>query len=267
MPALIYTYFNMNDPVVGGYAPERVALRRAIAMGFDTPSLIRVAFAGQAIPAMQLLPPGVAGHDSALDGKALYDPAGARALLDRFGYNARDPSGYRDAPDGKPLVLTQNSVPASWARDVDMLWIGSMRAIGLKIRINSAPFAELLKQSAAGQLQMFNVGIRSLDASGFQVLQTLWGSSPPDTNRSRFKLAEYDKTYEAFVRTPPGVERNALVRRMSDLVQAYAPLAYQFYPIGNFVLQPWVKGFHPSPFGASWKYLDIDKAVHKPAAR
>ncbi|MHA4875808.1 hypothetical protein, partial [Enterococcus faecium] len=30
-PDVTYTYFNMDDPVVGGYTPERVALRRAIA--------------------------------------------------------------------------------------------------------------------------------------------------------------------------------------------------------------------------------------------
>ena len=28
-----FTYFNMEDPVVGGYTPEKIALRRAISMG------------------------------------------------------------------------------------------------------------------------------------------------------------------------------------------------------------------------------------------
>ena len=37
LPALIYTYFNQEDPVIGGNSPERIALRRAIAMGFNTP--------------------------------------------------------------------------------------------------------------------------------------------------------------------------------------------------------------------------------------
>ncbi|MEO8135014.1 MAG: heme-binding protein, partial [Betaproteobacteria bacterium] len=34
-PSLQYTYFNMEDPLVGGYTPERMALRRAIVMGYD----------------------------------------------------------------------------------------------------------------------------------------------------------------------------------------------------------------------------------------
>jgi ABC-type transport system substrate-binding protein len=31
-PAITFTYFNMEDPVVGGYTKEKIALRRAIGM-------------------------------------------------------------------------------------------------------------------------------------------------------------------------------------------------------------------------------------------
>ena len=44
-------------------------------MGFDTPELIRVLFAGNALPANQILPPGVGGHDPSLPSKSVYDPA------------------------------------------------------------------------------------------------------------------------------------------------------------------------------------------------
>src|SRR5208283_5454104 len=52
-PALQYAYLNMEDPVVGGYTKDKIALRRAIAIGFDTPGLIQVVYQGQAIPATQ----------------------------------------------------------------------------------------------------------------------------------------------------------------------------------------------------------------------
>jgi ABC-type transport system substrate-binding protein len=135
-----------------------------------------------------------------------------------------------------------------------------MEAIGIRMRVNTAPFADLLKQSLAGQLPMFNLGYRALDASGYQILATLWGRSPPDTNRSRFRLPEYDAAYEAFLRTAPGPERNALARRMSELVQAYAPMSLQVFGIGNTFVHPWVRGYWPSPFGFGWKYLDVDPA-------
>ena len=41
-------YFNMDDPVVGGYAPEKIALRRAIALGYDRTTNIRTLRSGQA---------------------------------------------------------------------------------------------------------------------------------------------------------------------------------------------------------------------------
>ena len=38
MPALdlTFNYFNMEDPVVGGFEPEKVALRRAISLAYKT---------------------------------------------------------------------------------------------------------------------------------------------------------------------------------------------------------------------------------------
>ena len=63
-PSVTFTYFNMDDPAVGGYSTQQIALRRAIGMGFDVDEVIRVLFAGNALPANQLLPPGVSGHDA-----------------------------------------------------------------------------------------------------------------------------------------------------------------------------------------------------------
>jgi ABC-type transport system substrate-binding protein len=259
-PYLVFVYFNMEDRDVGGYAPDRVALRRAIGMGFDTPTFIRVMYAGEAEPASQLLPPHTEGHDPTRKTSTPYDPAAARALLDRFGWRDRDGDGYRETPEGKPFTLVHSSTPDSWSREADTLWLKSMEGIGIRMRVNTAPFPDLLKQSLAGRLPMFNMGYRALDPSGYEILSTLWGKSPPDTNRSRFRLAEYDAAYEAFLRTPPGPARNALVYRMSDLAVAYAPMSFQLYTISNVFVHPWVKGYAPSPFGFSWKYLDVDPA-------
>ena len=45
------SYFNIEDPVVGGYTPEKVALRRAMILGNDVNLEIRTVWRGQAIPA------------------------------------------------------------------------------------------------------------------------------------------------------------------------------------------------------------------------
>jgi ABC-type transport system substrate-binding protein len=112
VPALsvFFTYFGMNDPVVGGYAPEKIALRRAIALAYDIDAAIRINARGQAIPAQSILPPGAIGFDPALKSPlAEYDPARAKALLDTYGYLDRDGDGWREHPDGSPLQLVMAS--------------------------------------------------------------------------------------------------------------------------------------------------------------
>ena len=85
-PNTYWTYFNMKDPLVGGYTPDRIALRRAVSMGYNVDEQIRVLAKGRAVPPMSPIPPDVAGYDPALRTQAQrYDPAAARALLDKFG--------------------------------------------------------------------------------------------------------------------------------------------------------------------------------------
>src|SRR5205085_9621528 len=56
-PAITYTYFNMEDPVVGGYGKDRIALRRAIGMAYNVEEEIRIIRQGQGEPATQPIPP------------------------------------------------------------------------------------------------------------------------------------------------------------------------------------------------------------------
>jgi ABC-type transport system substrate-binding protein len=250
---------------VGGYSPAQIALRRAIAMGFDNAQMIRVLYAGQAEPANQLLPPGSTAFDTTLPAKSSYDPAAARALLDRFGFRDRDGDGYREMPDGKPLVVRRGTLPESWYREADTLFRKNMDAIGIRMEVEQHTFSELINMSRAGKLPMFNLGYRSLEPSGFEILQTLWSRSPPDVNLSHFHRPEYDTAYEAFLRTPDGPQRVAQVRRMTEVTQAYVPIMLHTFGVGNTLLYPWVEGWWPSPFGAAWKYLDIDAGRRRAA--
>src|SRR5258706_8839333 len=114
LPALDYTYafFNMEDPLVGGYTPEKVALRRAITLSYNVLDEIAIIRKGQAVAAQTPYPPGVAGADPNFRTTANeYNVPKARALLDMFGYVDRDGDGYREMPDGSPLGLRYNSSP------------------------------------------------------------------------------------------------------------------------------------------------------------
>jgi len=267
-PAFTYTYFNMEDPVVGGYAPERVALRRAIAMAYDVDTETRVIRQGQAVPATQIIPPGLLGHNPALSGRTVHDPAAAAALLDKFGYRRGGPGGYRTRPDGSPLVLKLGSPPDSESREFDELWKRSMDAVGIHIEFVKQKWQDLVKMGQAGQLQMFRLGRLNNTRDGGGLLEILYSKNiATGMNDSRFSLPKYDRLFEQSRTLPDGPERNALYAGMTEIAAAYMPIMLGTYRYRIALAQPWLLGLHPdSFFQQPWEYLDIDlersKAAH-----
>jgi oligopeptide transport system substrate-binding protein len=260
-PALSFTYFNMDDPQVGGYTPERIALRRAIVMGLNFPDVIRVLWQGQALKATQAVPPGSWGHDPKLDIRPPYDPATARALLDRFGYKDRDGDGFREAPDGKPFVLKMGSTPTARDRERDELWNRSMDAIGVKVDFTKQKWPELLKMSRAGLLMSWPVGWITNSADGDAFVALLYGPNAGKSNLGRFRNADYDKLYQQSKRVPPGPARDALYKKMAEVSAAYTPWDLGVYRIENTLVRPWVQGYVKNIyFEHAWKYLDLDLA-------
>ena len=263
-PALAYAYFNMDDPVIGGYTKDKIALRRGIALGFNTPDLIRVVYHGQAIPATQPIPPGLPGHDDAWNVGVKYDPQAANLLLDRFGYAARDAEGYRKLPDGKPLTLVMASATSGRDRDFDELWQKSMQSIGIRMEFMKQKWPDLLKMGKAGQLQLWRLGWITTYGEGDAFAQLLYGKNIGQTNYARFALPEYDELYRQSRRLPDGPERNRIYRQMSELVAAYNPWWLGVYTTENTLLQPWALGYKKHAYWEHpWLYMDIDTKLQQ----
>ena len=92
-------------------------------MGYDVAEEIRVVRNGQGVPATQPIPPDAQGHVPGLDIRPPYDPAAARALLDKFGYRDRHGDGWR--------VLHIGTTPED--RERDDLFRKNLRAIGVRV--------------------------------------------------------------------------------------------------------------------------------------
>ncbi len=263
-PFLFAFHFNVADPVLGGMGSERVALRRAIALALDMATLVDVVYAGQGTPANQIVPPGVGGHDAALPAKPLYDPAAAKALLDRFGYGKRDARGFRLAPDGAPLVVTFTLRSGAVSREIQTLVKRNLDAVGLQTEFHVTPFQDAIKELIAGRYQIFFSGFGG-SASGYPQLSQLWSKSPPNINHSRFALPEYDAAFAQFVGSPEPAVQIAAARRMSEIARAYMPMLPAVFRVESNFVQPWVQGFSPPIFHPYWKYLDIDLARRRQA--
>ncbi len=265
-PFAFIFYFNTLDPVIGGMTPERVALRRAIAMAVDTEALVRVVYAGQAIPANQLVPPGVGGHDPSLPAKPLHDPASAKALLDRFGYKERDADGYRRTPDGKPLVLTVLLRSGAVSREIQTLWKKNMDVLGVRMDFHVTPFQDAIKELQQAQYQIYFGGFGG-SPSGYPQLMQLYSRQSPQFNVTRFTNSDYDRAAEAFLRAAAEPEQVAAARRMSELARTWMPELPAVFRLENDFVQPWVEGFSPPIFKPYWKYLDLDLSKRNAAHR
>lgn len=258
-PFVFCFYFNMADPVIGGKEKDRIALRRAMALALDVDALIRVVYAGQGLPASQFVPPGVGGHDPTLAAKPLYDPAAANALLDRFGYQARDGEGFRKAPDGKPLTINMTLRSGAVMREVQTLWKKNMAAVGLRTDFRVTPFQDAIKELEQGQFQTYFGGFGG-SPSGYNELSQMHSRQPQRVNVTQFKDAEFDRAADAFVRSGDVEAQVAAARRMTEIAYTYMPELPALFRLESNLVQPWVQGYAPPIFTSYWKYLDIDPA-------
>jgi len=266
-PEVTWTYFNMEDPVIGGYTPERIALRRAMSLGYNNEEERLVVRKGQAILAQTPIGPGVAGYDPDFRNPfAEYNPAKAKALLDMFGYIDRNGDGYRERPDGRPLSVEYASSPDAANRELDELWKKSMDAIGVMLTIKKAKWPDLLKMSKLGKIQMRGYAWYADYPDADNFLQLLYGPNSGQSNDARFRLPEFDRLYEKAKKLPDSPERNLLYQQMTRLMVVYAPWKLGMHRIETFMTHPWVIGYRKHPIMLfNLRYLDVDVGLQRKA--
>lgn len=259
-PELTYTYFNMENPTVGGNSPEKVALRRAIALAYNTEEEIRLPRRNQAIAAQGVIPPNTWGYDPKFKSEMSdYNPARAKALLDMFGYVDKDGDGWRDMPDGKPLLLEYSTTPSAADRELNEVWRKSMTAVGIKIVFKTAKWPENLKAARAGKLMMWGLGNSASSPDGGSFLDFGYGPQKFEGNLAAFQNDEYDRLYRQQVVMPDGPERLAIMQKMVKILVAYMPYKFNTHRIRTDVMQPWLIGYRRHPTSrAFWRYVDID---------
>ena len=267
-PDVTYTYFNMEDPVVGGYTPERVALRRAIALGYDNEEEIRRLRQPLAIPAQGLVTPLVAGYDPAYrSGMGDYDPGRARALLDLYGYIDVNGDGYRERPNGGALVLHMGTDPLHGSRLLNSLWQEKMAAIGIRIVFERRQWPEQMKQARAGKLQMWTLGASSDEPDPEDLLAIAYGPAKGEGNWSRFDLPDYNVAFRRIHEMPDSPERSAAIAQAQKLLLAWMPMKAHWHRVRLVLTQPWLQGYPANPFVSGyWRFLDID-AARRPATQ
>jgi ABC-type transport system substrate-binding protein len=250
----------MEDPVVGGYSADKVALRRAISLGVDLDQEIRLVRRNQAIAAQSPIGPEVWGYDPNFRSEmSEFDRAKAKALLDLYGYVDRDGDGWREQPDGSPLQLEYATQTDQQSRQLVELWQKNMDALGIRIVFRFAKWPEQLKAARAGKLMMWGVGWSATAPDGDTFLALGYGPNRAQSNLARFNLPAFNRLYEQQRLLPDGAERAAAMAEAKRLMIAYMPYKIHVHRYFTDMSHPWVVGTRRNIFVRDfWKYVDID---------
>jgi ABC-type transport system substrate-binding protein len=258
-----FFYFNMEDATFGGYTPEKIALRRAIGLGINVQRLIDYAFAGLGTLAQSPTLPNTSVYDPAFKSEfSDYDPARANALLDLYGYRDRNGDGWRELPDGSPLLLKMSSVPNQRDRKIAEVFTKNMLALGIKVQVLTAQWPENLKAARAGKLQFWGLALLAAGPDASSAYQRYDSASIGGQNLSRFKMPAADALYAKLNLLPDGAERQATFDEFNRLAIAYMPYKFTLNRVSLDMTQPQLVGYRRAVFwGNWWAYVDIDNTL------
>ena len=140
-------------------------VRLAVSKAINRDAIVSRVMEGQALPASNLVSPGIFGYDAAIPVEA-YDPAGAKKLLAEAGY-----------PDGFLLTLhAPNNRYVNDARIAETV-AALLSRIGIVTKVVTQPWTSYLPHARAGEYTMSLLG---------------WGSSLGD-NTIKNQLATVDE--------------------------------------------------------------------------
>ncbi|HEX5687336.1 MAG TPA: ABC transporter substrate-binding protein [Ideonella sp.] len=263
-PDVVYTVFNMDDPVVGGYGPSQVALRRAIGLGYDNDEEVRTIRRSMGLPAQSMVVPSTFGYDPALKTEmSTYDPARANALLDLYGFVDRDGDGWRERPDGSSLRLQYHTDKT--LRQFNELWKRRMDALHLRIEFLAGQWSEQNKAARAGKLMLWFLSWNADAPDADPFLRLGYGPAIGGDNLSRFNLPAFNTLYERQSELPDGPERQATIAEANRLLLAYLPMKAHVHRLQVALHWPRLQGYRPHPFLRPFHaFVDVAGPSEKP---
>jgi oligopeptide transport system substrate-binding protein len=239
------TYFfrlNIRRPPLND---ERV--RRALSLAVDRTAIVEKILRGGQQPAAAFTPPGLPGYTP--PGGSTTDFAEARRLLAAAGF-----------PDGKglpPLELLYNSSENHRivCEAVQEMW---RRELGLQVRLVNQELKAVLAARRAGdyQILLFDWAADYLDAGTFL---DMWRSGSGN-NHTGWSDAGYDQLIDQAGQTDDSTARAGFFQQAEQLLLAAAPIIPLYYNTHVFLLQPSVKGWHPTLLDHHpYKYVYLDE--------
>lgn len=216
-------------------------VRQALNHAIDKQALIDAFYAGEAQPAINPMPPVIAGYnDSVKDYE--YDPAKAKELLKEAGYE-----------DGFEITLWAMPVARDYmpdAKKVSEVIKKQFEEIGVKSKIVSYEWATYLEKLRVGEADAFLIGWTGDNGDADNFLYTLLDQDAIDSNNyARYKNEEVHKLLiEAQTLTDQNA-RNELYKRAQEIIKEDAPWVPLVHSKPVLAGAANISGYVPHPTG------------------
>jgi len=201
-------------------------VRKALNMAVDREAIRRVVMRGLSIPAGIMVAPGVHGHSKDIDIVMKPDPAGARKLLAEAGY-----------PDGFEFTLDCPNNRYVNDEKICQALVGMWAKAGLKVRLNSMPFANFIPKilNFDSSAYMLGWGVATFDAqySLQSLVRTKTTGADGNFNLGRVSDPKLDTTIDAAKIATDPKARDALLREGLIVTRDqhyYVPIHHQLRP-------------------------------------
>jgi len=274
--SVFYFGFNWRDPVVGGDGERARLLRRAIAIALDFEEFVSIFRNGRGVAAQGPLPPGIFGNRTGAEGvnRFVYDVVDgtprrkpveeARALLARAGY----PNGV-DVETGQPLVLNYDTAATGPDSKAQLDWYRKQfQKLGIQLVVRATDYNRFQEKMRKGTAQLFSWGWNAdyPDPENFFFL--LYGphgkAEHGGENAANYANAEFDALFDRMKGLPDGPERQALIDRMTAILQEDGPWAWGFFPTGFTLHHAWYRNVKPNLMANNTlKYVALDPALRR----
>lgn len=178
---------SITDPII----------REAIDYAIDREQIVAVGYAGYAVPAGSIIPPGHGEYVNPSVTATPYDVAKANSMLDDAGYLDSDDDGLREWHDGTPLSYSlMTSDDPLYARLVELIQ-EDLTAIGIETTIELLPDTSV-KRAPVWDYDMWYFSYGSDIDPDFPLISVLCGERyPGGWNWSGFCSEEGDAFYYA----------------------------------------------------------------------
>lgn len=246
--------FNMEDELLGGYSPEKRALRRAISYAIDLEEINKTFYNGRRIVYDGPIPPGLDGHpenhraEAAARGPNL---SKAKQMLAEAGY----PNG-----EGLPPIrfLTSQS---TLNNAVSEMVKRQLAEVNIKFDPVFLDFSTLIENINKKKGPMFGFAWASDYPDAENNLALFYGpNESPGSNHYNYKNPEYDALYEKILTMEPSPERTAIYERMRDMVLEDCVYVGGMARERFYLINPWLLNCKPTERYYGWfKYLDVDE--------